>query len=239
MTMKKGVIDIIEKVRAELTAAVDLGYKEFHEGLVPGLDSLMGVRMPIVRDIAKRAAKMPEWKDEWALLRAECYEELLVKGILIGYGKLEKEERVVLLQRFVPLIDNWAVCDGCCSSWKFMREDREFWFSFLKPYVSSAREFEVRFAVVSLLDHFIQEDYLEKMFAIFDGIRHDGYYVKMAVAWAVSICFVKYPEETWEYLKRDRLDSFTHNKAIQKIRESYRVSKEMKEELLALKKKER
>lgn len=97
----------------------------------------------------------------------------------------------------------------------------------------------MRFAVVSVLDYFIKETYLERVFAIFDRISHEGYYVKMAVAWAVSICFVKYPEETWEYLKRDHLDCFTHNKAIQKARESYRVSKEDKERLLSLKRKER
>ncbi|MBS6195739.1 MAG: DNA alkylation repair protein [Clostridiales bacterium] len=230
---------MIVEVRRELMDAVDLEYKKFHQGLVPGLDCMLGVRMPKVREIARRASKMADWKKEWGMLDTGCYEELMIKGILIGVGKLTREERVEMLREFVPLIDNWAVCDCCCSSLKFMQKESEFWGAFLEPYFVSEREFEVRFAVVSVLDHFIREDYLEKIFEIFDGIRQDGYYVKMAVAWAVSVCFVKFPTETFEYLKKDRLDDFTHNKAIQKVRESYRVSKEGKERLLVLKRKEK
>lgn len=229
---------MIEDVRRELEGSVDLEYRKFHQGLVPGLHSMMGVRMPRVREIAKKASRMTEWKDEWGLLDTGCYEELMIRGILIGTGKLDREERVELLRKFIPLIDNWAICDCCCTSWKFMRKDAEFWFSFLEPYFKSNREYEVRFAVVAALDYFIVEEYLEKLFEIFDGIHHDGYYVKMAVAWAVSICFVKFPEKTWRYLERDGLDAFTHNKAIQKSRESYRVSKEDKERLVGLKRKE-
>lgn len=93
---------------------------------------------------------------------------------------------------------------------------------------------EIRFAVVAFLDHFITEEYIEKILTILGNIKHDGYYVKMAVAWAVSVCYVKFPELTWELLAGDRLDDFTHQKSIQKIRESYRVTKEEKERLAAL-----
>ena len=117
-----------------------------------------------------------------------------------------------------------------------MKKDMEYWFSFLMPYVTSENEFEVRFAIVSLLDHFITDTYIDRLFTVFDTVRHEGYYVKMAVAWAVSICYIKFPEKTWEYLEKGTLDVFTHNKAIQKTRESYRVSKEEKERLLSLKK---
>lgn len=229
---------MIEEVRRELESSVDWEYKKFHQALVPGLTSMMGVRMPRVREIARKAAKTPEWKTEWELLNTGCYEELMIQGILIDVGRLTREEQVELLQKFVPLINNWAICDCCCSTWKFMRKDANFWFSFIKPYFFSEREYEVRFAVVAALDHFILEEYLEQLFCIFDEIHHEGYYVKMAVAWAVSVCFVKYPVETWEYLKRDRLDVFTHNKAIQKIRESFRVSREDKDRLQQLKRKE-
>ena len=116
-----------------------------------------------------------------------------------------------------------------------MKKDQEYWFTFLQPYLESENEFEVRFAVVSMLDHFVNDTYLERLFQAFDSIKHEGYYVKMAVAWAVSICYIKYPEATWEYLERKSLDDFTHNKTIQKIRESYRISKEEKDRLLELK----
>ena len=139
------------------------------------------------------------------------------------------------LKKYVPIINNWGICDCCCSTWKFMKKDQAYWFTFLDPYLKSENEFEVRFAIVSLLDHFINNTYLERLLQVFEKVKHEGYYVKMAVAWAVSICYIKYPQETVEYLKKNTLDDFTHNKAIQKIRESYRVSEEEKENLLCLK----
>lgn len=221
-------------LREKLIEHSEEKYRQFHMSLVPGLDNMLGVRMPKVRELAKWAAKQ-DWQSEWNELVGDCYEELMIKGLLIGYGKLEREERTEYLRRYVPLINSWGICDCCCSTWKFMKDEPEYWFSFLQTYLQSESEFEVRFAVVSMLDHFINEKYLERLFQSFDEIRHEGYYVKMAIAWAVSICYIKFPKQTWEYLEKKTLDDFTHNKAIQKIRESYRVSKEEKAQLLALK----
>ena len=85
------------------------------------------------------------------------------------------------------------------------------------------------------MDYFITEEWIETVLRIYDGISHEGYYVKMAVAWAVSMCYVKFPERTRLFLEDNHLDTFTQNKAIQKIRESYRVSREEKEDLKKLK----
>lgn len=228
---------MIDEIREQLFANADPEYKKFHQSLVPGLTSMIGVRMPKLRQIAKAAAKQ-EWKAEWDELSDQCYEELMLKGMLIGYGKLSRDEQETYLIKFVPKINNWAVCDCCCSTWKFMKKDSDFWFEFLRPYFESDREFEVRFAVVAVLDHFIESTYLDEIFSVFDGIRHEGYYVKMAVAWAVSVCYVRFPEKTWRYLEQNHLDMFTQNKAIQKARESYRVSPEDKKRLLTLKRQE-
>ena len=226
---------IHQTLRTKLNEAVEEKYKEFHQSLVPGLDSMLGVRMPKIREIAKWAAKQ-NWQEEWEDISDSCYEELMIKGLLIGYGKLSREEQTEYLKKYIPLMNNWAICDCCCSTWKFMKKDMEYWFAFLEPYLKSENEFEVRFAIVSMLDHFITENYIDRMFVAFDEVRQEGYYVKMAVAWAVSICYIKFSEKTWKYLEKGSLDDFTHNKAIQKIRESYRVSKEEKERLLSLKK---
>ena len=226
---------IHQTLRTKLNEAVEEKYKEFHQSLVPGLDSMLGVRMPKIREIAKWAAKQ-NWQEEWEDISDSCYEELMIKGLLIGYGKLSREEQTEYLKKYIPLMNNWAICDCCCSTWKFMKKDMEYWFAFLEPYLKSENEFEVRFAIVSMLDHFITENYIDRMFVAFDEVRQEGYYVKMAVAWAVSICYIKFSEKTWKYLEKGSLDDFTHSKAIQKIRESYHVSKEEKERLLSLKK---
>ncbi|MGN1142590.1 MAG: DNA alkylation repair protein [Oliverpabstia sp.] len=225
---------MIAKIREKLSENADLQYKNFHQSLVPGLESMIGVRIPKLREIAKWASKQ-NWQPIWGELSEECYEELMIKGMLIGYSNITQKEQTEYLKRFIPLINNWAICDCCCSTWKFMKKDQDYWFSFLKPYLSSIDEFQVRFAVVALLDYFVEEKYLHKIFSFFDHIQQHDYYVQMAVAWAVSVCFVKYPGETKLYLCSNHLDDFTQNKAIQKIRESNRVSRELKEEVLTWK----
>lgn len=225
-----------EEIRQELMLLADEKYREFNRSLVPGeILPMVGVRMPELRKIAKRLAK----NEITPYMEAEAvsHEELLLQGMMIGYAKLTKEDRSGWLDRFVPQIDNWAVCDSCCMTYKFMKTDQEFWYRYLHKYLTSAKEYEIRFAVVAFLDHFINEAYIDRLFVHFSELHHEAYYVRMAVAWAVSVCYVKFPEKTEAFLMEDRLDDFTHNKAIQKIRESYRVSQEDKERLKGLKRK--
>lgn len=195
---------------------------------------MLGVRMPALRKIAKKIAK----DDFTEFLRSaddSCYEELMLEGIVIGYAKMSKEEQAQALEIFVPKINNWAICDCCCITYKFMKEDPSYWFSFLAKYLVSSREYELRFAIVSILNFFVTDEYLEAILDIFNRIKNDAYYVRMAVAWAVSVCYVSYPERTLTFLQKDTMDTFTHNKSIQKIRESNQVSKEEKDRLLSWK----
>ena len=121
------------------------------------------------------------------------------------------------------------------TSYKFMQKESDFWFDYVKKYAESKNEFELRFMIVSLMSHFLDKEHIDEILTICGKIDHDGYYVKMGNAWALSVCYVKFPEKTRAFLEKDMLDDFTHNKAIQKIRESYRVSKEEKEQLTCLK----
>jgi 3-methyladenine DNA glycosylase AlkD len=128
----------------------------------------------------------------------------------------------------VPKIKNWGICDSFCSSLKITKDHKKQVWDFLKPYLNSQEEFKIRFGVVMLINYYIEDEYIDQIYAIFDYVKHTGYYVKMAVAWAVSICFIKYPDKTMRYLKKNMLDDFTFNKALQKIIESLCVDKEMK-----------
>ena len=225
---------MIEEIRRELRESADPKYKEFHQSLVPGLDSMLGVRIPRHREIGKRLGKSG-WEEYLREASDSSYEELMLQGLVIGYGKMDRERRVQCLEQFIPKINNWAICDCSCSTYHFMRKEPDFWFTFLEKWLSGGREYEIRFGVVCLLDHFVNQEYLERVLKICDSIRHDGYYVKMAVAWALSVCCAHFPEQTKRYLENNSLDDFTLNKTIQKCRESYRISKEDKEYLLKLK----
>ncbi len=229
---------IIEEIRDALRESADEKYKDFNSSLIPGETILMiGVRMPRLREVAKKIAKEQGREYIEALCQAEkrgavYHEELLLHGMVIGYLKCSNEERMALLDNFIPKIRNWAVCDSSCMTYKFMKKDSEEWFTYLMKYTDSKSEYELRFAVVAMLDHFVTEPFIDRVLEVMGRISHEGYYVKMAAAWAVSVCYIKFREKTEELLQSQKLDDFTQNKSIQKIRESYRVSKEEKEALL-------
>ena len=118
-----------------------------------------------------------------------------------------------------------------------MEKDPEFWFSYLEKWLNSSREFELRFGVIALMDHFLNDRYIDEVLRRYADIRSEDYYVRMGIAWGVATAYVKYPEKVLGLLKEKKLDIWTHNKAIQKCRESRRVSAQDKEMLNALKRK--
>ena len=136
---------------------------------------------------------------------------------------------------FIPRINNWAGCDNFCANLKIVKKNKEKIWKFLEKYFLSRKEYEIRFAVVMSLKYFIEKEYLDKIFEKIDNLKNSEYYVQMGVAWTVAECFIKYGDKTLEYLKNNKLDDFTFNKAIQKICESERVDKEIKLHLKKLK----
>ncbi|MGN0315497.1 MAG: DNA alkylation repair protein [Fusicatenibacter sp.] len=228
---------IAEDVRKQLIWQADPAYRKFHSSLVPGIGTMLGVRVPHLRKIAKETARK-DYRGFADAADPTVYEELMIRGMMIGYRHGSTEAYQMELDEFVPLINNWAICDCCCSTYHFMRSNQEKWYAYLDKWMQSEREYEVRFAVVCLLDYFINDTYIDKILSVLPFILQEGYYVKMAVAWAVSVCYVNYPERTKKLLEENRLDHFTQNKAIQKIRESNRISVEEKKRVLMWKWKE-
>ena len=163
------------------------------------------------------------------------FEEIMLQGFVLGYVKVKTEEDCVQLlsyiAEFVPKIDNWSVCDSFCSSLKFTKEYKTVVWYFLMPYLQSKKEFELRFGIVMLLFYYIEDTYIEEILDILKEIRHEAYYVKMAIAWMLSMCYVKYPDEVGKILKQKELDAVTHQKTIQKICESKQIPAEKKQSI--------
>lgn len=221
-----------QKIKKKLLELSDPKYKEFHGGLCPGTENIIGVRVPVLRKYAQELFKEKDWKQTIKEIDDEYYEEIMLQGMLIGQAKKEDISTILkYVEKYVPKIDNWAICDVFCAGLKITKKYKKEMWNFIKKYLKSDKEFEIRFAVVMILDYYIDEQYLKEDFKIFDDIKHEGYYVKMAVAWAISVCLIKYYDDTLEYLKTSKLDSWTCNKAIQKAIESYRISDEKKQEL--------
>lgn len=221
-------------IRERIFELADDDFRQFHCKLVPGTENVLGVRLPELRKLAKEIAK-GDWRAYLAEASDDYYEEIMLQGLVIGYAKADINEILQYVTNFVQKIDNWAICDTFCSNLKITKKYMSEVWNFLQPYLLSQKEFEMRFGIVMLLGYYIQEDYIDQVLLLLDNTRHEGYYVKMAVAWAISICFVKYPEKTMTYLKENTLDKFTYNKALQKITESLRVDKATKTVIRSMK----
>lgn len=216
-----------EEVEERLLALADPGYRDFHSRLVPGTENVLGVRTPELRKLAKEIQK---GDFETFLLENDrrWYENDILQGLVIAGAKMDREKRFSYIRAFLPRIENWAVCDIFCNSLKDAQKAPEAYLTLLRPCLKSEKPYEIRFAVVMLLSHFVKEAYRKEAFAAFDEIQNPDYYVRMAVAWAVSVYFVHFPKETLAYLQENKLCDWTYNKALQKIIESYRVSPETK-----------
>ena len=212
-----------EKILNELYELKDEKYREFNIKLIPNIreDKIIGVRIPMIRKFAKTLLK-----------------EKLLLAYMIGYKKQEFESWKNLVEAFVPLIDNWSVCDGACSTMKIANIYQEETWELIQKYLEDTREYYIRFGVVMLMNYYLNDKYIKEALEKLTKVKTDDYYAMMAVAWAVSVAFVKYQDLTFEIIKNNQLDLVTHNKAIQKIRESYRVSKEIKDELLKYKRRD-
>lgn len=224
------------EIRKKIFELADDKYKEFHSGLCPNTNNIVGVRVPILRNYAKEIAK-GDFRKYLKEAQEEYYEEIMLQGMVIGLAKMHCAERLDYISKFVPKIDNWAVCDVTCAGLKFTKKNLDAVWDFIQIYFHSNKEFELRFGIVMLLDFYITDEYIDKVIQILDSIKHEGYYVKMAIAWTISVAYVKFPNKIMNYLKDNTLDDFTYNKALQKIIESYRVTEEDKKSIRKMKRK--
>ena len=227
------------EIKKELIKLSDAKYKEFHSGLCPGIDNILGIRVPILREYAKKLEKQYTLNELLDNIDDEYYEEIMLQGMIIGLQTKENWQTIEMaINNFVPKINNWAICDIFCAGLKITKKYKENMWEVVQKYLKSDSEFEIRFAVVMIIDYYISEEYLEKDFEIFNNITNQEYYVKMAVAWAISICLIKFYDKTLNYLLSDtKIDDWTYNKALQKAIESYRINEKQKEELRKMKRK--
>ena len=230
-----------EQILAELKASADTGYREFHLRLIPGYDPdhIVGVRVPVIRRIAKAIAAdgyaaSAAYLDEIGDLDAEelFYEEKMLQGMVIGYMKSDWDEFTARVGGFIPRIDNWAVCDSTVITMKTIRQHRDAFLDTLDGYLEHGAEFEKRFALVTLLDHYMDSEYIGRVIDMVRKTECSEYYVMMAAAWCISECYIKFPRQAGALLAEKSLDAATQNRAISKIRDSYRVSDEAKKMLL-------
>ncbi len=222
-------MDIVMKTRQELEQLAENSYKTFSSSLIPGVTNILGVRLPMLRQLAKKIAK-DDWQ-QYLAIAPYYFEERMLQGMLIGSIQISPEERLRYVADFVAGIDNWSVCDSFCSGLKFTANNQELVWEFLQPYLQSEQEYELRFAIIMMMNYYLTEGYIDEVLRRLDTVRHDGYYVKMAVAWALATALAKQPDATWLYMQQHHLDQDTWKKTIQKCLESRRIPDKQKQEL--------
>ena len=167
----------------------------------------------------------------------DSYEEVAIKGFVIGYVKAGLEEVLPYIEEHIEKIDDWSLCDGFCSNLKIVGKHKEEFLEFLLPYATIDDEFKQRVVAVMLMTYYLSDEYIDMTLDVLDSLKNEKYYCKMAVAWAVATAWAKQREKTYLYMQNgnNTLDDWTYNKAIQKMLESFRVSEEDKTMLRGMK----
>ena len=226
----------ISSFRTKLISLADDEYREFSMRGIPCDRPFLGVRIP---DIKKLVREIPE-KDFAEFLNAKpvALEEVLARGFLIA--RLPYEKMLEVFDSQVRLLDNWCAVDTFCSALRktVKTHESDFLDKKVESLLKSKNEFSVRAGLVLLLDFYVKFDYLFLIFDRAESLKNrDEYYIKMALAWLLAECFIKFPAETLAYLKVSSLDKWTFNKTISKISDSRRVDPNIKKELKKLRRK--
>ena len=225
-----------ENIKEVLQEHIDDKFKDFTSALIPGTRPILGVRVPMLRKIAKAITK-GDWQAYLKEATEDSYEEVAIKGFVIGYAKEELKALLPYIKEHIEKIDDWSLCDGFCSNLKIVNKHKEDFLEFLLPYSQIDDEFKQRVVAVMLMNYYLTDEYVDMTLKTLDSLKNEKYYCKMAVAWAVATAWAKQREKTCCYMQEgnNTLDDWTYNKAIQKMLESYRVSDEDKEMLRKMK----
>lgn len=220
----------LTELQEKLFELQDIKYRDFHSKLMPGIkkETIIGIRVPVLRKFAKEFAKTPEAELFLQQLPHRFYEEnnlhmMLITGIK-DYSKCMKE-----IQRFLPYIDNWATCDF--PEPKCFRKNKEAVLAKIRGWLESSETYTIRYGIGMLMRLFLDEDFSPEYLKIVADVQSQEYYVNMMIAWYFATALAKQWEETVPYMEEHRLPEWVHKKTIQKAVESYRITPEQKEYL--------
>ena len=224
------------KIQKELFSLQDKEYMKFSSKLTPNVpeDTIIGVRIPEIRKLAKKLVKNNEYEDFLKELPHKYYDENLLHGAIISESK-NFEKCIKLLDNFLPFVDNWAVCDTISP--KIFKKHKKELIEKIKEWSQSDKTYTCRFGVEMLMTHFLDEDFKKEYLEMVANIHSEEYYVKMVIAWFFATALAKQWDYAVIYLEDNRLDVWVHNKTIQKARESLRILEDKKGYLKGLKRK--
>lgn len=227
------MIDVEQYVRQKLLELADENYREFNSKLMPTVEksTVFGVRTPVLRKFAKEFFKDPRADDFLTALPHKYFEENQLHAFLVEQIK-DFDRCVLVVEAFLPFIDNWATCD--CFSPAVFKKEPDRLLPYIEKWLTSSHVYTVRYGVVMLMRYFLDERFDEKHLKTVADLPTDYYYLSMVVAWFFATALAKQYDAALPYIQNRLLDKATHNKAIQKAVESFRVSEKHKVYLKAL-----
>lgn len=227
---------ITDDIRKELRKLQDTGYRDMQVTIIPSVsaDSIIGVRTPALRQLAKEFSKHEDVSLFLEELPHKYFEENQLHAFILS-GMKDAESCIELVDAFLPYVDNWATCDQ--MSPKIFKKNKKLLLEYVDKWIRSDHTYVKRFAIGMLMEHFLDEDFKTSYLTRVSKIRSDEYYVNMMTAWYFATALAKQYEAALPFIEKHKLDIWTHNKTIQKAVESYRITPEQKEYLKTLKRK--
>lgn len=225
---------INEKIQKKLLENQDLRYRDFHSKLMPTVDKekVIGVRTPVLRKLAKEYEKDESIEAFLGNLPHQYYEENNLHGMIIERYK-DFSQCVEAIEGFLPYIDNWATCD--LLSPKVFKKHRKELLPLIEKWISSDLTYTKRFGIEMLMSHYLDEAFNVRFLDLVAEVRSEEYYIKMMQAWYFATALAKQYDAALQYIENQKMDKWTHNKAIQKAIESNRITDEQKAYLRTLK----
>lgn len=214
----------------------DNDYKQFNQKIIPTNYDVLGIRMPALKQFAKELAAHPDIDTYLENAEFPTYEHILLYGLVLSQLRKPTLETIFRhLDPLIPRFDNWAHVDTIISSLKIFRKHPAEVLDHFLPLKTDEGEFTKRTFAILLMDYFMTDNHIDIALKHLSEIPQGQYYVDMAIAWALSYGLIKYYDRTLPLLEQQAFSKFVHNKAIQKARESYRISPEIKETLNEMK----
>ena len=222
----------------ELLNLRDEKYADFQRKLIPNIppESVIGVRTPLLRGLAVKLAEEGRQEEIYSHLPHKYFEENQIHAFLIS-GEKDFGRCIVLLEKFLPFVDNWATCDQMSPG--VFKKNKDELIEHIDIWMSSDKAYTVRFGLGMLMTHFLGEDFRPEYLEKAAKVHSDEYYVNMMIAWFFATALAKQYGEAVKYIEEHRLDRWVHNKAIKKSVESLRIPEDRKEYLKTFRKRGR
>ena len=225
---------IREEIRQRLFELQDVSYRDFQVKLIPTVEteSMIGVRTPALRKLAREYGRRDEIGVFLQDLPHKYFDENQLHAFIIS-GIKDFETCIMNVEKFLPYVDNWATCDQMSPT--VFKKKRQELLPYIREWMKSDRTYTVRFGIGMLMQHYLDEDFDPSYPEMVAGIKSEEYYISMMIAWYFATALAKQYDTVLPFIEKKQLDSQTHNRAIQKAVESYRITQEQKAYLKTLK----